>query len=854
MRYSEILLKKFISVDDSPENIADKLILKTCEIEEIENRKISDSIVIGYVNKCYKHPDADKLNVCEVDCGDEGEYQIICGGSNVREGIFVPTALPGTVFEKAGITIEKRNMRGIESNGMICSKQELGINEDIELHSIRDLVEDFDDVNEKDLGIALNKKYPWLESYTFDVDNKGLTNRPDLTGHFGTAIELNAMYSEIGNVKGKMGNEKISFNKIKDYMKQFTDQNIFEILDNSKKSERKVIGESDSLNTYILLELNNIQIKKSDFFTRLQMIDLGSNPINNRVDFSNLFMNISGQPIHFFDATKVDGDIIIRNANDGEKFVDLFEKEHELKSSDLVIADKKKILALAGVVGGLDSGVNENTKNIIVEIANFDPVSVRKTGTRLGLRTDAELRYEKNINPLFSLYCLILFLDELKYYSKDLGSFDMGGLDYYISNKLKEKSKKLKEVKIDYKKMEKFIFGKEIENFENDAKKVLEGLGFIVNQDNLVVPIWRSPDDINISEDIYEEVARIYGYETIENSPLMTEVNNVEYSGYVGLQRKLEDIAVKNLNFDQVETYPWISDKTVSLFNIDKNNLYSLQNPVVPDAPYMRDSLVYNLLSLGAKNSKFFDEFRMFDIGRVRKKNKIPAANNNAGMTSNDEKYASSFVGESGEIGMMIFKKDIKDRSNDPILDAKSFVDIILKELGINVKLVYEKTSNSSYHPNKQSDILYRVGKEKKKIGFVGALHPVILKSQKVSENAGLVYISLSLDMLLELISNIGEINYTYETLQDQIVYRDLCFVTDINKDFGEILDAVKAIKEIGDIEVFDLYKGTNLPEGKKSIAFKMKILGENMTTEQINEVMNKAIKAVEKVGATLRS
>lgn len=854
MRYSEILLKKFISVDDSPENIADKLILKTCEIEEIENRKISDSIVIWYVNKCYKHPDADKLNVCEVDCGDEWEYQIICGWSNVREWIFVPTALPGTVFEKAGITIEKRNMRWIESNGMICSKQELWINEDIELHSIRDLVEDFDDVNEKDLWIALNKKYPWLESYTFDVDNKWLTNRPDLTWHFGTAIELNAMYSEIWNVKWKMWNEKISFNKIKDYMKQFTDQNIFEILDNSKKSERKVIWESDSLNTYILLELNNIQIKKSDFFTRLQMIDLWSNPINNRVDFSNLFMNISWQPIHFFDATKVDGDIIIRNANDGEKFVDLFEKEHELKSSDLVIADKKKILALAWVVWGLDSWVNENTKNIIVEIANFDPVSVRKTWTRLGLRTDAELRYEKNINPLFSLYCLILFLDELKYYSKDLWSFDMWWLDYYISNKLKEKSKKLKEVKIDYKKMEKFIFGKEIENFENDAKKVLEGLGFIVNQDNLVVPIWRSPDDINISEDIYEEVARIYGYETIENSPLMTEVNNVEYSWYVWLQRKLEDIAVKNLNFDQVETYPWISDKTVSLFNIDKNNLYSLQNPVVPDAPYMRDSLVYNLLSLGAKNSKFFDEFRMFDIGRVRKKNKIPAANNNAGMTSNDEKYASSFVWESGEIGMMIFKKDIKDRSNDPILDAKSFVDIILKELWINVKLVYEKTSNSSYHPNKQSDILYRVGKEKKKIWFVWALHPVILKSQKVSENAWLVYISLSLDMLLELISNIGEINYTYETLQDQIVYRDLCFVTDINKDFGEILDAVKAIKEIWDIEVFDLYKWTNLPEWKKSIAFKMKILGENMTTEQINEVMNKAIKAVEKVWATLRS
>ncbi|MFZ2718698.1 MAG: phenylalanine--tRNA ligase subunit beta [Candidatus Absconditicoccaceae bacterium] len=836
MKYSEILLKKFISVKDDPENIANKLILKTCEIEEITNRKISESIVIGYVTKCYKHPDADKLNVCEVDCGNNSQYQIICGGTNVREGIFVPVALPGTRFEKVGITIEKRNMRGIESNGMICSKEEVGINEDIELHSIWDLAEDFDDISQSDLGIALSKKYPRLESYVFDVDNKGLTNRPDLTGHFGVAIELNAIYKK-----------EVSFNKIKDYMGQFRDTNIFQLLDNSNKSNRKIVGKSEGLNTYILLEINNINIKKSDFFTRLQIIDLGSNPINNRVDFSNLFMNISGQPIHFFDAAKVDGDIITRNAQDGEKFVDLFEKEHELKSTDIVISDKKKILALAGVVGGLDSGITDSTSNIIVEIANFDPVAVRKTGTRLGLRTDAELRYEKNINPLFSLYCLILFLDELKYYSKDLGSFEIGGLDYYVSKEVKSDAKKEKEVDIDYKKMEQFIFGKEIENFENDAKSILEGLGFIVNKNNLIVPIWRGPGDINITQDIYEEVARIYGYEMINNSALMTEMSNIEYGGYVSIQRKLEDIVVKNLNFDQVETYPWISDKTISLFGINKETLYSLQNPVNPEAPYMRDSMIYNLLSFVTKNSKFFDEFKMFDIGRIRDKSKT-------GNQNEDEKYASSFVGESGEIGMVIYKKDIKNRNDDAILDAKNYINIIFKELGINTKLIYENTSNNVYHPQKQANIFCRAGKEKKQIGFIGALHPIILKSQKISENSELVYISLNLELLLELTSNIGESNYSYQTLQDQIVYRDLCFVTDINKDFGEILDVVKGIKEIDEVEVFDLYKGTNLPEGKKSIAFKIKILGEDMTTDKINEVMNKAIKAVEKVGGILRN
>lgn len=857
MKYSEVLLKKFISVNDSAENIADKLILKTCEIEEVEKRNISDSIVIWFVTKCYKHPDADKLNVCEVDCGDKWQYQIICGWSNVREWIFVPVALPGTVFEKAWITIEKRKMRWIESNWMICSKQELWINEDIELHSIWDLIEDFDDINKDDLWVALNKKYPWLQSYTFDVDNKWLTNRPDLTWHFGTAVELNAMYNMIWNEKLENWNSKISFNKIKDYIKQFRDQDIFQILDNSKKTDRKVVWETDWLNTYIMLEINNINIKKSDFFTRLQMIDLWSSPINNRVDFSNLFMNISWQPIHFFDAEKVEWDIIVRNANEGEKFVDLFEKEHELKSSDLVISDKKKILALAGVVWWLDSWISENTKNIIVEIANFDPVAVRKTWTRLWLRTDAELRYEKNINPLFSLYCLVLFLDELKYYSKDLWEFEIWGLDYFVRWKIKDTRNKIKEVEVDYKKMEKFIFWKNIENFENDAKKILEWLWFEIEWNKLIVPIRRWPEDINIAEDIYEEVARIYGYENIENSSLKIDIENTEYSNYVWLQRKLEEIVVRDLWFDQAESYPWVNDKVISLFGLDKNNMYSLQNPVVPDSPYLRDSMVYNLLSFVSKNSKFFDEFKIFDIGRIRKKwENLPVGSQvlNFKWGINDEKFASSFVWESGEIGMIIYKKNINNWKDDPILDVKNFLDIILAELGIDFKISYDQSLNNSYHPKKQSDIFCRVWKEKKKVWFMWSIHPLILKSYKIAENAWVVYLWLNLENLLELIELDIDKNYIYETLQDQIVYRDLCFVVDLDKDFTDVLEWIKWIKEVLEIDVFDVYKWSNLPEWKKSIAFKMKILWENMTTEQINEIMNKAIKAWEKAGAILRS
>ena len=204
-----------------------------------------------------------------------------------------------------------------------------------------------------------------------------------------------------------------------------------------QKLERAIKVSSEAVNTYIALEIKNIEVKKSDFFSRLQLKDIGGKSVNNWVDFANLFMNISSQPIHLFDADKVKGDLQVRNAREGELFIDLFEEEHSVKSTDLVIADNEKVLALAGVIGGLESAVSDTTKNVLVEIANYDPVSVRKTGTRLGLRTDAELRFEKNINPEWSLYSLLLFLDELKYYTKTLGNYEIGGVGYFIKSDLK---------------------------------------------------------------------------------------------------------------------------------------------------------------------------------------------------------------------------------------------------------------------------------------------------------------------------------------------------------------------------------------------------------------------------------
>lgn len=832
MKYHSSLIKKYISVNDTPENIAQKLIVKTCEIEEIIERKISDLIVIWYVKNCEKHPDADKLNVCIVDCGNKWEYQIICGWSNVRAGIYVPVALPGTVFAKAGITIEKRKMRWVESNGMICSKEELEINEDQELHSIWDLEVDLDDISDKDLGTPLAQKFPWLNSYVFDVDNKWLTNRPDLTWHFGAAVELNAMYDA----------KDISFNKVSEWMKQFMDTDILDTFAHATPAKRKVIWEASGVNSYTLLEINNSEIKPLSFFTRLQLIDMGANPRNNWVDFSNLFMLLTGQPIHFFDADKVDGDVIIRNAKDGEEFVDLFETKHSLRSTDIVIADKKKILALAGVVGWLESWISESTKNILVEIANFDPVAVRKTGTRLWLRTDAELRYEKNINPWWSMYCLLLFLDELKYYTKDLGKFEIWGVSTYVKTDLQEQ--KNKEIHIDLDIIEKNIFGIHIENFTEDVLKILQRLGFQTKKNSVISPIRRSPDDLNIQEDITEEIIRIYGYEKVKWLPVLSDVQYTPYIPTVDFMRTLEDIFIKDFHFDQTESYPWTSAKLLQQFGSTGENCYSLQNPVHVETPYLRDNMIYNLVGYASKNSKFFDSFRIFDIGNVWHKD--------LEKKSKDSKtYATSFVHESFELGALVYEKSLDNWNNDPFLITKSLLHPLLQRLGIVWEISLQATKHNHFHPKKQADIL--LGSIV--IGNIASLHPLILKDHKIPETAGLCYLSLSLSTLIEIRDDTEKTATSYETLQDQIIWRDLCFVVDSTSSFEAILKAIKDIKEISALEVFDAYEGKNLGEGKKSVSLKIKIMGDgNLTTEQINEVMNKAIKAAEKAGGNLRA
>lgn len=837
MKYHLQVLKKYLSLDATPKDIAQNLILKTCEIEGIEEREIPKSIVIWKIEHVEKHPDADKLNVCKVNCWDKGTFQIICWGTNVAEGLYVPTALVWTPFPEAGIVIAKRAMRGIDSEGMICSKGELQINEDKDTHWIWDLAQDLEDISDSDLWTPLTDKFPWLDSTIFEVDSKSLTNRPDLTWHFGLAVDLNAIYPD----------SKKKFNGIKKWMEDFRDTNILEVITQWEKPlGRNIQGRSKSVNTYIALGINNVEVKKSDFFSRLQLIDFGSNPINNWVDFSNLFMNISGLPIHCFDADKIDWDIIVRDAEEGEQFTDLFWAVHTLKSTDLVIADSKRVLALAWVVWGLDSWITDSTKNIIVELANFDPVAVRKTGTRLGLRTDAELRFEKNIAPSYSLYCLLLFLEELKFYAKDLGHYEIGGIASYVNPEINPIARKT--ILTPWDEMESLIFWEKQENFKEKAQDILRGLWFEVQDTSVTVPLWRGPDDMNIKEDIAEEIARIWWYDTIKPQPLLSEIKAQPYSDSVGLLREVEEMMVDLFSFDQLETYPWVSKAQVEWLGGDVEKLYTLQNPLNPEFPYLRDSMFYNLLLICNKSSKFYNNFKIFDIGKTWKKDRALYSHNL------DVRYAENHFSEEMSLGAFWYEKTIKNWDEDPLLKMRTIITTLLTKLGIKWKLFFEKSELAHFHPKKQAKIILRNGPTPLELWVLGSLHPFVLQKNKLPETAQLCWFELNLEALKGLThqwSNEKE----YETFQDQILWRDLSFIVSADEDFWKVINTLEKMQDIHEVKVFDLYQGENLWDGKKSISVQIKIKWDgSLTTEGINKIMQDAIKRVEATWAKLRA
>lgn len=808
MKYSQRLISYITKYTLDQQITRDDLIAKVFEIEHGDViRKLPDELVIWYVKSCEKHTDANKLFVCQVDCWQKGEYQIITGWENISSDMYVAVALPWCYLSAIDLEIGARKMRGIDSVGMICSKWELGIAEDEDQHWIWDLDNDLDCKPEM-IGMKLGEAFPYLEDRVWEVENVAITNRPDLTGHIWLAYELATIYG-------------------RDFISPANTS-----YQNLPSSSIQIKSTTDKLLDYTLFEIKDVEVKRSDFVTRLHLIDLDHTTFHNWVDFSNLFMELTSQPIHIFDADKVVGNIHVREANDGEEFLDLTWVKHALASWDILICDDEKIIALGGVMWWQSSMVHDTTKNIIIEIANFDPIQIRKTAKRLWLRTDAVVRFEKNIPVAWTRKCV----DILYFILRDRDYLmDLGGMEIIWWNNHQPINLQDQVIVLDIKRLEKFLYGKEESGDKSVYLNILHRLGYKTTPLNqfeddeykVYPPVHRS--DISNIQDIYEDLARHVWFENIPDIRLIPISKELYINDVFKLQKDISSQMIQWAKYSQVETYPRYGEETIETFGLDKSKHFVLTNPTSAPEPYLRHMIFPWLLSIISKNYRISLPIKVFEFGNV--------------YIRWSDKYQEDRL-ETSNFCMIYADVHHQDWKEDGFLISKGVVQNILSDISDNITFV--PSTYPYLHPKKQYNIM--LGDTQ--IWFGGTVHPIIVEESNIDPALDVWVVEIDLS-LLSLHAKKSDIFVDYKTNQDQILYRDLAFLVDTSHDFGSIKKAILSVEKVSDMEVFDVFR---IDADTKSIGIKIKIIWDgDLKTDDINEIMKQVVVSVEKTWAKLR-
>ncbi len=792
MKYPVKWLKDYVDINVSTVELADALNLSVSHVEEIilTGDEISN-VVTGKITKIESHPDAEKLVVCAVDINKEEEIQIVTAATNMKEQDIIPVALHGATLH-GGLKIKKGKLRGVVSNGMFCSEEELGIAGDEPVHGLMILPKD------TSIGVDIKSVIP-LESAIIDFEIT--SNRADCFSIIGMARETAATLG----LTYKMPNLK------------YSEEDKTNITD-SYKVEIK----SPLCRRYMAKGISNIKVEPSPQWMQERLLEADVRPINNIVDITNFVMLELGQPLHAFDARDiVSNTIVVDTGKDGEKFVTLDEEERTIDSTMLCIKDGDKTIGLAGVMGGLNSEVKEDTSMIVLESANFNGLNIRNTSKKLGLRTEASTKYEKDLDPNLCE----LAVDRVCALVEELGAGKImtGVIDIY------NEVRTAHTLEVDSKWINRFL-GSNIS--KEDMKKYLDGLDLNneIKGDVLVVncPTFRS--DLNIKEDIAEEIARIHGYNNFESTLPHCEAIKSGKSD----KHKLEDKIIEALvasGINQSISYSFVSNKIFDKLLIPQDselrNVVEIRNPLGEDFKVMRTTTLASMMeSLTRNYVKSNESAMLFEIGKVYIKNtdeeKLPEERNilTLGM------YGAG-----------------------DYLELKGVVENVLDALGIDNGIFIRENENPSFHPGKTAALKLR----NKISGVLGEIHP------DVSENYGIdtrcFVAELNLDMLMEC----AKIDKKHKALPKfPAVTRDIAVLVDDRVLVQEIEDTIK--KQGGGIlesaKLFDVYKGSQIPEGKKSIAYAItyRHADKTLTDTEVNKVHDKILTSLEhKLGAELR-
>lgn len=783
MRVSKNFLNDYVKVDNiDAVELAEKLVSIGNEYDGVEKLVDASNLVVGEVVECEMHPESKKLHICKVNIGKE-TVQILCGAPNVRKGIKVIVAKVGAKLP--GGEIKKARLAGLESNGMICSLLELGIERKYLKQS------DIDGICQLDKDAKVGEdaiKYLGLDDDVILFDFT--SNRADMLSMLGIAYETAAAY----NLDVK-----------------YPENNIKETL---PKENINIDIQTDKCPIYLGRVVKNVTIKESPRFIKTRLMASGIRPINNVVDISNYVMLEYGTPLHFFDYDKLGNKVIIREAKQNEKITTLDGKERTLDKTDLVIATDKPV-ALAGVMGGLETEVENETKNIFIESAIFDGTSIRLTSKKI-LRSEASNRYEKGVDPsrineASKRACYLLN----KYADGEICE-GVSGID--------NTSKEDKVIAVTLDKINN-VLGMKLS--KKDVINSLERLNFKVKEKNseftVYVPTRRL--DVNIKEDVIEEVGRIYGYENIKGVLPTLQTKLGSRSKKKNLTRTIRN-RLESLNLNQVITYSLLSEENSELFENEKEKI-KLLNPMSEDRKVLRTTLITSLLEVFNYNiSHNVKNISIFETGSVYYK---------------EDDYVEKPMVAGLMYGDYLINnwEGIKVETN--FYTIKGVVENLLNYLGFKNRYTFKKSTNKDMHPGRSAEILI----DRKPVGIVGQVHPKVSKKE--------VYV-FELDMEKLLNSKVKMVKYK-EISKYPSVNKDVAFIVDKKITSKEIEEVINKCGNhiLTDINLFDVYD----MEDEKSLAYSLTFSSPNRTLndEEVMEVFNNIIKTVEdKLKAKLRS
>lgn len=798
-----------LPADADLKKLAYDLTMSTVEVEDtIELAKQFDHMVVGVINTIEQHPNADKLRVCMTDIGGRVE-SIVCGGSNLREGMKVAVALPGSVCRWHGegepVEIKKSKLRGVDSYGMICGAVEIGLADLFptkeEAH-ILDL-SDFDAPAGTPLADALD-----LNDIILEIDNKSMTNRPDLWGHYGIAREIAALYDLP--------------------MKAFPrfDRNVA-----NTAGFHVTVEDTERCPRYLSAQIEGLSVKPAPYQMQSRIWKVGMRPINALVDITNYVMLATGQPTHAFDSDHIAGHVIVRRAGEGEKLLLLNGKELALSGDDLVIADDAGVVGLAGVMGGAKDSILPETDKVILEVANFDAKGIRRTALRYDNRTEASARYEKAIDP------------ERCDQALDLSMQLLGQLypEMKVTGLVDEYPQHLKQAEIDVPLswLERRL-GKRLPPEEIRHKMELLGYGIAFSGDNMhvVVPTWRSTGDVSIQADIMEEVARMYGYENFEAEPITTTFDGAINQLDKDLERRIKEYLAIRCGMQEIFTYPWMEESYVNAVLQSTEGILSLSTPPSPAERFVRSSLLPNLCKAVVKNERYFDEFSIFETAQVfRDENYTSPYDPREKLPSQRKNVAGAFVTTDKDI-TALFRK------------AKGVVEMMARYVHMEA-LTFRQTEKPVWADNVVWLNIYR-GEEK-----VGDL---ALLSKKVSmacgiKNLNVMLFQLDQDSLVPLKSRTN--TFTHMAEYPMTDY-DISLLLDGSVQWKDVLQTVGGIKSelLHGASFVDEYRGKQVPAGKKSLTLRLSIGSKEktLTSSEIEEVASNVLsKIAKRFGAELR-